>query len=185
MNSDISSRDRLAISTKNKISLLNHIRTDFCDLWSISLHFLTLSESDLFPLKSIAALGFLDISYSKISLEALISSIHSIQILEFHYFGCFSSYEEEYTRGFLVYCLPDVWSLNGVVINCIEKSQMQKYFEVGMGRFSEIYRKHYIHHSEFLSSTEPVFWTDKAKILLGAVTSKFTMVSIIKQMLGI
>ena len=182
MNSD-DNHDRLLISSQSKISLLNHIRNDYDQLWSLSLMNVKLSESNLAPLKSIAALGFIDISFSKISLEALISSINHIQILELHYFNCFDNFDDEITRGFLVHCLPDTWSLNGNITNCIEKSHWDKYFDHGPGRFSEIYRKHYIHHSEFIGSTEPMIWSKKAKKLLGVVPSEFTMVklSILKE----
>ena len=174
MNSEVE-KEVLLISSQNKIPLLSHIKTDFSQLWSLSLVRLNLSESNLFPLKSIAALGFLDISFSKISLEALISSISQIQILEFHYFDVFETFEEEITRGFLIHCLSDIWSFNGSVFNCIEKSHWTKYFDFGAGQFSEIYRKHFVHHLEF-SSNEPLIWSNRAKALFKAVGPQFTMV---------
>lgn len=175
MNSEVNHGDRLLISNQNKISLLEHVRTDFLQLWSLSLMSIDLSKSNLSPLKCIAALGFLNVSFSKVSLEALISSINRMQVLELHYFNCFDNFDHETTRGFLVRCLPDTWSFNGNVINCIERLHWEKYFDVGPGRFSEIYRKHFIHHLEF-SSDEPVVWSDRAKKLIGALTSGFMMV---------
>lgn len=169
--------DRLLISNQNKISLLEHIRTDFLQLWSLSLVSIELSEANLHPLKGIAALGFLSVSFSKVSLEALISSINQMQLLELHYFNCFDNFDQESTRGFLVRCLPDTWSFNGNVINCIERLHWEKYFDVGPGRFSEIYRKHFIHHLEF-TCDEPIIWSFRAKKLIGALTSEFMMVSL-------
>jgi hypothetical protein len=177
MNSEDIRSDRLLISNQQKMTLLNHIRTDFAQLWSLSLVSVKLSESNLLPLKNIAALEFLDISFSKIALEALIPSIRQIQIMEFHYFNCFDNFPDEITRGFLVKSLSNAWSLNGVITNCIERSHWDKYFDDGPGRFSEIYRKHFVHHLEFVHSNEPIIWSDRAKKLMGATTSEFTMVT--------
>jgi hypothetical protein len=176
--SEADRNDRLVVSNQVKIALLGHIRTDFPQLWSLSLVSVKLSESNLLPLKSIAALGLLDISFSQIALEALIPSISQIQIMEFHYFNCFETFED--SRGFLVKCLPNTWSLNGGIINCIERSHWVKYFDTGPGRFSEIYRKHFVHHVDFV--TEPMIWSDRAKKLLGDMTSDFTMVTLLNEL---
>ena len=135
--------ENLIVKNEAQFSLIKLNR--YHQLWQISFYKcpalpLTLLES----LSTISCLGFFDISYSKIDLKALQSSIRSIAILRLHCFGCSFSVNWHQTRGFLIYTLPNVWSLNGIMSTCEDRYHYEEYYKHGQGRYSELHRKQFV-----------------------------------------
>ncbi|KAI8828070.1 hypothetical protein BJ741DRAFT_627704 [Chytriomyces cf. hyalinus JEL632] len=165
-------------------------------IWSLSLvgSATRLTAQSLLPLSNIAALGFLDLSRTDVTLKALQTAIRPIQILRLHLFHCrnltrllttiqptlyeanfetplsnatypgglqvkgvgadasLSSVTEEDMRGFLVFVMPNVWTLDGLPVLFQERHFWEKHFsDGGRGQFTDLMRKNFVAFETYFS----------------------------------
>ncbi|KAJ3388061.1 hypothetical protein HDU84_000304 [Entophlyctis sp. JEL0112] len=196
-------------------------------LWSLSLVSCTkLTEHALMPLANLAALGFLDVSKSDISIRAILA-LRPVHIMRLHLFHCpkiqslakeekdnqskvepalqisgitaqHRACEEsmEEVLGFLIYGLPNVWSINGPPILSIERKKWSSNFSHGgKGQYSKLHtlacgverrfvarekkmnpptstvKGEYIYHSP----ASKKLWSNQAKNLIANMPSEFNM----------
>ena len=189
-NQDSSIPSQLRLLPGQDFPSVYSLRTRYASLWRVSLVGLTLSDKAFQSLTCFVGLGFLDLSYTNLSLKTLQSGLRPIQILSLHVFGCPNL--ESVERSFLVYTLPNAWSLNGLIPTCNQRYQYMQSYTNGKGRFSEIYRKHFLPFDPKLVPTRlwPVeqaanpnphdvqigcLWSPQARLLASNVPQHFTM----------
>ncbi|KAI8929944.1 hypothetical protein BC831DRAFT_547245 [Entophlyctis helioformis] len=130
----------------------------FRSLWILSLAYCDPLPSNLASLSSFACLGFVDLSYTRISWKTLQQSLRSVQILRLHTFGCHNLSDDTQPsapstasallppsslhRGFLIFVLPRVWVLDGIFVTWIERQKWTRHFtDDAKGLFSALARK--------------------------------------------
>lgn len=189
-NQDTSNQRELRILPGQDFPSVYSLRTRYATLWRVSLVGLTLSDKAFQSLGCFVGLGFLDLSYTNLSLKTIQSALRPIQILSLHIFSC--PHLESVERGFLVYTLPNTWSLNGLIPTCTQRVQYKQSYTAGKGRFSEVYRKHFLPFDPKLVPTRlwPVeqaanpnlheiqigcLWSPQAKLLASNVPQHFAM----------
>ena len=183
MNTNTIHVHRLCVKSESQIPKAIHLKSQYSQLWSLSLIHCPLSHVSLQSLNCLASLGFLDVSFTQITFNALQSSLRPIQILELHCFHCPNLEIASQSRGFMIFSLPNVWSLNGSFANCDERHHWNEYFRNGQGRFSALYRKHFLEFDpNFVPSRlideendQGSVWSLKAKELLYPLPTHFNM----------
>ncbi|KAJ3266503.1 hypothetical protein HDU77_000603 [Chytriomyces hyalinus] len=204
-------------------------------IWSLSLvgSATRLTAQSLLPLSNIAALGFLDLSRTDVTLKALQTAIRPIQILRLHLFHCpnltrllttsqpplyeanfetplsnatypgglqvkgvgadasLSSVTEEDMRGFLVFVMPNVWTLDGLPVLFQERRFWEKHFSDGGRGLSEVslqMRKNFVAFETFFSprkkTTYPTGSALKAEYVYESAASKKIWSPIAKKLLA-
>ncbi|KAJ3240987.1 hypothetical protein HDU81_002156 [Chytriomyces hyalinus] len=186
-------------------------------IWSLSLVGSTtrLTTQSLMPLSNIAALGFLDLSRTDVTLKGLQTALRPIQILRLHLFHCpnltrlltpfneanfetslgnatyvsglqvkgvgadasLSSVTEEDLRGFLVFVMPNVWTLDGLPVLFQERHAWEKHFsDGGRGQFTDLMRKNFVAFETYFSprkkTTYPTGSPLKAEYVYESAASK-------------
>ncbi|ORY43460.1 hypothetical protein BCR33DRAFT_717666 [Rhizoclosmatium globosum] len=167
-------------------------------LWSLSLVGSTtkMNPQTLEPLSHIACLGFLDLSETDVSLQTIQTSLRQIQIMRLHLTSNATQITQDDLRGFMVYALPNVWTLDGIPILHQERRKWSKHFaEGGKGQFSDLIRKHYIEDAAFVarkkkqyaqpsyikaeyiyeSPIQKKLWSSRAKKVIGDMPTEFNM----------
>jgi hypothetical protein len=89
--------------------------------------------------------------------------------------------ELEGWRDFLIYALPNLWAINGGIITYDQTIHAHRRF-TGKGRFSEIYRKHFIDFDPLFTpsrlehdNSSGTIWSIDAKNLLFPLPNHFNM----------
>lgn len=114
------------------------------NLWHLSFVDCSLNEDILLPLSQFASMGLLDFSFTNIDVLTLQRIIRPIRCLRLHLFQCQQlkiSSADDKLYGFVLFSLPGVWSLNGILTLTEDRNKWTHYYLHGKGKFSDLIRK--------------------------------------------
>ncbi|KAJ3296959.1 hypothetical protein HK104_001004 [Borealophlyctis nickersoniae] len=122
------------------------VATKLPGLWSLSLSYCrNLTAYALGSLSNFACFGFVDFSYASIDFVAIQYTIREVQIMRMNSIGSTLHIgDSEEWRGFAAFCLPNVWSLDGLFVTWDERRKWDEYFISGKGKYSHFMRKLYL-----------------------------------------
>ncbi|ORX75843.1 hypothetical protein BCR32DRAFT_249224 [Anaeromyces robustus] len=119
--------------TQKNINVLKNIH-HFPNLWNISLRNCQFNEDQttselLKPLSAFAYLGTLDLSFTNITFEWLQKYIRPLSIQHLKLYGIpYFPFDNPQCRGFLIFCLPNVWMINDQFITFAERRFWHRYY---------------------------------------------------------
>lgn len=124
--------------------LFTNITSRFHSLWIISFAYCDPLPS-ITPLSHFKALGFLDLSYTKVTFKEIQKGLKRTHLLRLNCFGCKmiqSVHGPASNRGFLLFVVPHVWVLDGVFVTYVERQKWRKFFTADtQGIYSSLFRK--------------------------------------------
>ncbi|KAL6589432.1 hypothetical protein U3516DRAFT_507419, partial [Neocallimastix sp. 'constans'] len=146
----------LTQKTINVLKGINH----FTNLWNLSLKYCHFHDDQaaselLKPLASFAYLGTLDLSYTDMTFKWLQHYIRPLSIQHLKLYGIPSfSFDDSQCKGFLIYCLPNVWMINDQFISFSERRHWHRYFSPSAAALSATAdTHHFINKNNYVNPT--------------------------------
>jgi hypothetical protein len=180
---------KIVVDPSKSTSLLKTVTVKYPHLWEISLcNVPRLATNDLLSfLSHFIALGFLDLSFTDVTLDTLQKALRHTTVMSLHIFQCESLELNEIgsktlaldsSYGFLIYSLPLTWCINGNFVSFTERKHWTRYWETGPGKHSAIYRMH-VNMRQTRKEGKPatmILINPWGKELMRRIPVKFTMV---------
>ena len=135
---------------KLRISSANYFKniSRYTSLWHLSLAYCNPLPSNITVLSKFQCLRFLDLSFTNVTFQILQTALRSTDVIQLHCLGCKSIQSVEgppYNRGFLMFVLPNVWTLDGIFISSSERQNWESFFTRDIeGIYSTLMRKYKI-----------------------------------------